>query len=141
MTKPGPEQYAPPDRRPAEKLRNVDQTAAFEGEIRELVRRDVSHLQQRSEAAPANDAVAETLNELIRRVAGASIEQIDGAILELQSVRDMLRNEGERLSHDVARYANLNRMSMTTIKAIADSIKQTKGAGPGLDGYVTTDAS
>ena len=137
--KSGPEQYAPPDRRQREKLRDVDQAVAnaFEGEIREFLRRDVQ-----SDADPANDPAAENLNKLIRRIAGASMEEIDGVILELQGVRDMLRNEGERLSHEIARYANLSHMSMTAMKAIADSLKQSKGAPKqGVDGNVTPDAS
>src|SRR5450756_2702625 len=99
--KSGPEKFAPPDRRPPEKLIDVDQAAAntFEGEIREFVRRDVSVLhRQRSEVDAANDPAAENLNELIRRVAGASLEEIDRVIRELESVRDMLRNEGVRVS-------------------------------------------
>jgi hypothetical protein len=126
----GPEQYAPPDRRPPPQNRSdVNQAEnAFEDEIRESIRRDVSLQQQRSNADPANDPVAETLNELIRRVAGASMEEIDRVILELQDVRDILRNEGKRLSHEVARYATLSHMSMTAIRAIADSLKQSKDA-------------
>src|SRR5450759_2083794 len=97
--KSGPEKFAPPDRRPPEKLIDVDQAAAnaFEGEIREFVRRDVSVLhRQRSEVDAANDPAAENLNELIRRAAGASLEEIDRVICEVESVRDMLRNEGAR---------------------------------------------
>ena len=129
--KSGPEQYAPPDRRPREKPRDVDQAAAnaFEDDIRELARRDLSlpH-QQQSDADPANDPAAENLNKVIRRIASASIEEIDQVILELQGVRDMLRNEGERLSHEIARYASLNQVSMTAMKAVADSLKKSKGA-------------
>jgi hypothetical protein len=132
----GPEQYAPPDWRPREKLSDVAQAAAnaFEGELQDVVRRDVSLL-HRQDADPANDAAVENLDNLIRRVAGASMKEIDGVILELQGVRDMLRNEGERLSHEIARYATLNRMSMTAMKAIADSLKQSKGVPKlGADG-------
>ena len=126
--KSGPEQYAPPDRRPPEKLRHVDQAVnAIESEIREFVRRDVS-LPQQSDADPANDRAPENLNALIRRIAGASIAEIDRVILELEGVRNMLRNEGERLHHEVARYADLTHMSMTAMKAIAGSLKQSKGA-------------
>jgi hypothetical protein len=125
----GPEQYAPPDRRPPpQKRSNVDQAAnAFEDEIRESTRRAVSLQQQRSNANLARP-VAETPNDLIWRVAGASMEEIDRVILELQDVRDILRNEGERLSHEVVRYATLTHTSMTAIKAVADSLKQSKGA-------------
>jgi len=129
--KTGPERFAPADRRPPEKLSDVDQAAAnaFEGEIREFVRRDVSSLRrQRSEAQTGADPVAENLNALIRRVSGASMDEIDRVILELQSVRDMLRTEGERVSREIAGYASLSHAAMTAMKVIADSLTQWKSA-------------
>jgi len=126
----GPELYAPPDRRVQEKLGNHEQAAAdaFEGEMREFVRRDLSGLQQQpSEVGPATGPTAESLDALIRRIGGASIEEIDRVIVELQEVRNLLCNERERLSHEVARYASLSRMSVTAMKSISDSLKQSKG--------------
>ena len=126
----GPELYAPPDRRVREKLDHVEHAAsdAFEGDIREFVRRDLSRLQQQiSEAGPTNDP-PESLEALIGRIGGASIEEIDRILHALQEVRNHLCNERERLSHEVARYASLSRMSMTAMKAISDSLKQSKGA-------------
>ena len=128
--KTGPEQFAPKSGVP-EKLGAVDQAAAtaFEGEIREFVRRDVATLRrQRSEGDAAADPAAENLNALIRRVAGASMEEIDRVILELQGVRDMLRSEGERVSRELAGYASLSHASMTAMKVIGDSLKQWKDA-------------
>jgi hypothetical protein len=125
--KSGPEQYAPPDRRAPKELSDVDQAAAnaIEGEIREFARRDVSSLhRQRSEADPANDPAAENLNELIRRVAGASAEEVDQVILELQRIRDMLHGEGERLNRKIARYASLNQHLMSGMKVIAENLIQ-----------------
>jgi hypothetical protein len=125
--KSGPEQYAPRNRRPLEKLSCVDQAAnALEDEIRESLQHHASSPhQERSDAGPANDPAAKYLNELIHRVAGASTEEIDRVIFELQGVRNMLRNEGERLSHEVARYATLIHTSITAMKVIADSLKHT----------------
>ena len=132
VEKTGPERFAPADRRPPEKLSDVDQAAAnaFEGEIREFVRRDVSFLRrQRGDAdQPGADPVADNLNALIRRVSGASMEEIDRVILELQSVRDMLRTEGERVSREIAGYASLSHSAMTAMKVIADSLAQWKSA-------------
>ncbi|MFI4960999.1 MAG: hypothetical protein ACHP82_06040 [Hyphomicrobiales bacterium] len=128
--KTGPEQFAPKSGVP-EKLGEVDQAAAtaFEGEIREFVRRDVATLRrQRSEGDAAADPAAENLNALIRRVAGASMEEIDRVILELQGIRDMLRSEGERVSRELAGYASLSHASMTAMKVIGDSLKQWKDA-------------
>jgi hypothetical protein len=128
--KTGPEKFAP-NRGVQEKLGEVDQAAAnaFEGEIREFVRRDVATLRrQRGEGDAAANPAEENLNALIRRVAGASMEEIDRVILELQGVRDMLRAEGERVSREVAGYASLSHASMTAMKVIADSLKQWKDA-------------
>ncbi|MGA2566876.1 MAG: hypothetical protein ABSF41_08600 [Pseudolabrys sp.] len=128
--KTGPEKYAP-NRSVTEKLGEVDQAAAtaFEGEIREFVRRDVAtQRRQRSEEDAAADPAAENLNALIRRVAGASMEEIDRVILELQGVRDMLHSEGERVSRELAGYASLSHASMTAMKVIGDSLKQWKDA-------------
>jgi len=128
--KTGPEIYAP-NRSVPEKLGEVDQAAAtaFEGEIREFVRRDVATLRrQRSEGDAAADSAAENLNALIRRVAGASMEEIDRVIHELQGIRDMLRSEGERVSRELSGYASLSHASMTAMKVIGDSLKQWKDA-------------
>ena len=143
----GPEKYAPdrraadrpaPERFPGERivperLGDIDQAAAnaFEGEIREFVRRDVTALRRpRADVETAGDPVADNLNTLIRRVSGASMEEIDRVILELQSVRDMLRDEGDRVSREVAGYASLSHAAMTAMTVIADSLTQWKGEPP-----------
>jgi hypothetical protein len=126
--KTGPEAFAP-SRRAPEKLSDVDQAAAAtEGEIREFVRRDFTVLRRHREAEPAADPVADNLNALIRRVSGASMEEIDRVILELQSVRGMLRSEGERVSREIGSYASLSHAAMTAMKVIADSLTQWKSA-------------
>jgi hypothetical protein len=124
--KTGPEEFAP-DRHAPDRLGAISQAAAnaVEGEIREFVRRDVAFLRrQRNEGD--TDPVSDNLNSLIRRVSGASMEEIDRVILELQGVRDMLRNEGERVSREIAGYASLSHAAMTAMKVIADSLKQWK---------------
>ncbi len=117
----GPEKYAPRNQRPPEIQGNVDQAAA-----------NVSFLyRQRSEVNEANDLPAENLNALIGRIAGMSMDEIDGAIRELESVRDMLRNEGERISRELASYASLSHAATTVMKVITTSIKQWKGTQGG----------
>jgi hypothetical protein len=126
----GPEAFAP-NRKTPEKLGDVDHAAAtaFEGEIREFVRRDVAFVRrQRSDAEPAADPVTENLNTLIRRVSGASMDEIDRVILEMQSVREMLRSEGDRIGREIAGYASLSHATMTAMKVIADSLTQWKNA-------------
>src|SRR6478609_2147045 len=131
--KPGPEIYAP-NRRPVEKLSDADQAAAFEGEIREFVRRDVAFLRrQRPEADTQSEPVSDNLNGLIRRVSGASMEEIDRVILELQGVREMLRSEGERVGREIAGYASLSHAAMTAMKVIGDSLTQWKNGSRNSD--------
>ena len=43
-------------------------------------------------------------------------------------MRKTLRNEGERVTRDVAGYVSLNQAATTVLKVIADSIKQWKDA-------------
>ena len=127
--KTGPEAYAP--NRKSSERNESDQAAvtAFEGEIREFVRRDVAFLRRRNDAEqPASEPVIDNLNVLIRRVSGASMEEIDRVILELQGVREMLRSEGERVGREIAGYASLSHAAMTAMKVIGDSLTQWKSA-------------
>jgi hypothetical protein len=128
--KTGPEVYAP-NRKPPERTESEQAAVtAFEGEIREFVRRDVAHLRrQRNDAEQtASEPGLDNLSVLIRRVSGASIEEIDRVILELQGVREMLRNEGERVGREIAGYASLSHAAMTAMKVIGDSLTQWKSA-------------
>ena len=128
--KTGPEVYAP-NRKPSERTESeLASVTAFEGEIREFVRRDVAQLRrQRNEVEqPASEPVTDNLNVLIRRVSGASMDEIDRVILELQGVREMLRSEGERVSREIAGYASLSHAAMTAMKVIGDSLTQWKRA-------------
>lgn len=51
--------------------------------------------------------------------------KIGRVIFELQGVRDTLRNEGERLSYEIARYETLNRYSVSAMKIIADGLNHS----------------
>jgi len=66
---------------------------------------------------------------VLQRIAGMSLEEIDRVIRELESVRDMMRNEGERVSREIAGYASLSHTATTAMKVIADSIHEWKN-GP-----------
>ena len=54
------------------------------------------------------------------------MEEIDRVILELQGVRDLLRREGERVTREVAGFASLSHVAITSMKVIADSLQQWK---------------
>ena len=108
------------------RLGDVDQNAGqgFEGQIREFIRRDVSLRRPRIDGG--SETGVENVTGLIDRVAGASIEEIDRVIAELQGMRDMLRKEGERVRRELTGYAGLSQSAMSSMKIIADTIAQFK---------------
>lgn len=109
------------------RLGDVDQAAGqgFEGEIREFIRRDVT-LRRRPNKDGGADTGVENVANLIDRVSGASVEEIDRVIAELQGMRDMLRSEGERVRRELTGYAGLSQSAMTSMKIIADTLAQFK---------------
>lgn len=110
-----------------ERLGDIDQAAAaeFEGEIREFVRRDVSFW-RRQRQEPASEAVADNVNSVIQRVSSVSIAEIDRVIGELQTMRDMLRAEGERVQREIAGYANLSQAALASMKIMSESLTRWK---------------
>jgi hypothetical protein len=120
----------------AERTLEADQSAAaataaveqVEGEIRAFVRRDVSLFRRKTQES--GEAAVDTVNSVIERVAGASVTEIERVMAELTQVRDMLRNEGERVQREISGYASLSQAAMTSMKIIGDSLVQWKSQAP-----------
>jgi uncharacterized protein (DUF2267 family) len=95
-----------------------------EGDIREFVRRDVATLRRQ----PENDSemVASNISSLLQRVAGTSVQEIDKLISELQTLRDMLQNEGARVQREIVEYATLSQAALQSTKIIAESLTHWK---------------
>ena len=98
--------------------------SAVEGEIREFVRRDVATLRRTPEAE--SEVVANNIGTLLQRVAGSSVQEIDRLIADLQTLRDRLEVEGERVRRDIVEYATLSQAAMQSTRIIADSLTQWK---------------
>lgn len=105
------------------RLGEIGDAAGFEGEIRDFVRRGVTR--QRSLSSGSEEG-AESVSALVERVAGATVAEIDRLIAELQTMRDTLRNEGERVRRELTGYAGLNQSAMTSLKIVADTLAQFK---------------
>ena len=108
---------------------NFDQDieAAVEAEICEFVRRDGASLRR----APETDSelVANSVVTLLQRVAGTSVQDIDGLISELQILRETLREQGVRVQRKLAEYAHLSQSAMQSTKIIAESLAQWRQVG------------
>jgi len=113
------------------RLGDVNQVAGqgFEGEIREFIRRDVS-LRRRPPSEAGSETGVENASNLIDRVSGASIEEIDRVIAELQGMREMIRGEGERVRRELTGYAGLSQSAINSMKIIADTLAQFKPERP-----------
>jgi hypothetical protein len=95
-----------------------------EGEIREFVRRDVSTLRRQPESD--SEMVASNIGTLLQRVAGTSVKEIDKLIAELQTLREMLHNEGARVQREIVEYATLSQAAMQSTRIIAESLTHWK---------------
>jgi len=95
-----------------------------EGEIRELVRRDLPQL--RKSQSEAGEFGVSSLNALIQRVSGTSVMEIEKLIAELQTLRDYLQNEGQRVQREITEYAHMSQAATKSTKIIAENLAQWK---------------
>jgi hypothetical protein len=95
----------------------------MEGEIRDFVRRDVATSLRRQ---PESEVVATNIGALLQRVAGTSVQEIEKLIGELQTLRDMLQTEAQRVQREIVEYATLSQAAMQSTKIIAESLTQWK---------------
>ena len=63
---------------------------------------------------------------LLQRVAGTSVQDIDGLISELQILRETLQEQGVRVQRNLAEYAHLSQSAMQSTRIIAESLAQWK---------------
>jgi hypothetical protein len=110
---------------------NLAAISEVEAGIRDFVRNDVAHLRRPASGLPGStepvlepspEATVNNLNSLIQRVAGTSIAEIENLISELESLRDLLRAEGERVQREISGYAQLSQAAMKSARMISDNV-------------------
>jgi hypothetical protein len=111
-----------------------------EAGIRDFVRNDVAYLRRpmavntTTEATldPSAEATVNNVNSLIQRVAGTSLSEIEHLISELESLRDLLHAEGQRVQREISGYAQLSQAAMKSTRMISDNVQQWKRTAEGL---------
>jgi hypothetical protein len=112
-----------------------------EAGIREFVRNDVAYLRRPASGVVSSadtaveqsaEATVNNVNSLIQRVAGTSLAEIENLISELESLRDLLHAEGQRVQREISGYAQLSQAAMKSTRMIADNVTQWKRAADGL---------
>ncbi|SFL26406.1 hypothetical protein SAMN03159423_0649 [Bradyrhizobium sp. NFR13] len=127
---------------------NLAAVSEVEAGIRDFVRNDIAYLRRpvpgmvnnSSETSSSTDAPLETtteatvnsVNSLIQRVAGTSLGEIEKLVSELESLRDLLHAEGQRVQREISGYAQLSQAAMKSTRLIADNVAQWKRTADGL---------
>jgi hypothetical protein len=120
---------------------NLDAVSEVEAGIRDFVRNDVAYLRRPGPGTPgttesplesSTEATVSNVNSLIQRVAGASLAEIETLISELESLRDLLHAEGQRVQREISGYAQLSQAAMKSTRMIADNVTQWKRTADGL---------
>ena len=76
---------------------------------------------------PQPDAVEDvnkSIGELIDKVSATSIAEVEKLIGDLQATRNYLKAEGDRIQHEMARYAHLSDTAAASLKIITESMGQ-----------------
>jgi len=119
---------------------NLAAVSEVEAGIRDFVRNDIAYLRRpasvapstETELEPSTEATVTNVNSLIQRVAGTSLAEIENLIAELESLRDLLHAEGQRVQREISGYAQLSQAAMKSTRMIADNVTQWKRAADGL---------
>ena len=121
---------------------NLAAVSEVEAGIRDFVRNDIAYLRRPAAGAttttdappldPSAEATVTNVNSLIQRVAGTSLAEIENLISELESLRDLLHAEGQRVQREISGYAQLSQAAMKSTRMISDNVAQWKRAADGL---------
>jgi hypothetical protein len=119
---------------------NLAAVSEVEAGIRDFVRNDIAYLRRPASGLPvaetalepSTEATVNNVNSLIQRVAGTSLSEIENLIAELESLRDLLHAEGQRVQREISGYAQLSQAAMKSTRMIADNVTQWKRAADGL---------
>jgi hypothetical protein len=105
-----------------------------ENGIREFVRNDVAYLRRPGEGSieQNSEATVNNLNSLIQRVAGTSLSEITNLIAELESLREWLHAEGQRVQREISGYAHLSQATIKSTRMIAENVAQWKRSADNL---------
>ncbi|MDR6302789.1 hypothetical protein GGQ85_000469 [Nitrobacter vulgaris] len=123
---------------------NLAAVSEVEAGIRDFVRNDIAYL-RRPAAGPAagapnpdvklepnTEATVNNVNSLIQRVAGTSLAEIENLVTELETLRDLLHAEGQRVQREISGYAQLSQAAMKSTRIIADNVAQWKRTAENL---------
>ena len=99
---------------------------SFENSIRDVAARNVTYL--RHENSIEGEIAATTISNLIGRVSGSSVVEIDRLVCELAAMREHLEDERDRVQNLIIAFARLSQSSVASTNAITEALEQMKMA-------------
>jgi hypothetical protein len=106
-----------------DRLPYVDEPAPAEIEsaVRDFIRGDFS-CWRRWPLDTGMEPSVEDVNSLIQGVAKATVAEVEGIIGELETMRDMLRAEGDRVQREFASYVSGNQALTASLQLVAENL-------------------
>jgi hypothetical protein len=108
--------------------------AQIDQALRDFVLQDTAHLRRDAETASWGvsrrepESPPQMVSELVRQMAGASLNKLDETIVDLSQLRDYLHAEGERIKRKISAYLQLNLVATGSTKLVVDNIAQCRAA-------------
>jgi hypothetical protein len=99
---------------------------SLENSIRDVAARNVTYL--RRENSIEGEIAATTISNLIRRVSGSSVAEIDSLVCELAAMREHLEDERDRVQNAIIEFARLSQSSVASTNSITEALEQMKKA-------------
>jgi len=102
-----------------------DPGSEVQHKLREILDRAGAELSPRGSEPTQSDGPSQ-FNSTIQRASGATVAEIDGLIGELQSLRDFLLKEGQRLQRELTEYTRLNQGARESTRIVAETLMKMK---------------
>jgi hypothetical protein len=103
-------------------------TTKLECEVRDLVHRDFRPRRRSHDNDVHVDVI--TAQSLVAHVGSEAREEIERVIVQLETMRDTLRDEGDRIQREIVSYADLSRARIESLARIAQDLARCGLAKP-----------
>jgi hypothetical protein len=100
----------------------------IEGQLDELIRRDVATLRKPQQITDHGDAAVTQVYSVIGRVSAASVKEIEKLVAELENLRDFVQSESQRVQREITDYAQLTQSATSSTKIMLESVGKWKAA-------------
>jgi hypothetical protein len=129
------EMYSPTNPIRASKTPSAMSIAQIDQALLDFVLQDTAHLRRDAETASRSrrepQGATQMVSDLVRQMAGASLNKLDETIADLSQVRDFLHTEGERIKREISGYLQLNQVvrpgSLIGRKPLGQRRRHTRG--------------